>query len=59
MRKLLYNDDKTALFYDEESAVFIEFKRNADINDKGLGVSTKEKPKWFERWEKINLLLKS
>lgn len=55
--RLLYNDNETALFYDEESAVFVEFKRNT--KDKGLGVRTKSKPKWFDRWEKINSLIKA
>jgi hypothetical protein len=56
MKELLYNDNNIALFYDKESAIFIEFRRNA--TDKGLGVKTKLKPKWYERLEKINSILK-
>lgn len=55
--KLLYNNDEIALYFDEESAIFIEYERNP--KEKGTGKKSYTAPEWYLRELKINALLQS
>ena len=59
MKRLLYNDNEIALYFDEESAIFIEYNRVVIDGQTGLGVRHTTKPLWYERIEKLNALLQS
>lgn len=57
MRKLLYHNEEVALYFDEESAIFIEYNRIVIEGQTGMGIKHTEKPLWYERLEKLNALL--
>jgi len=59
VKKLLYHNDEVALYFDEDSATFIEYNRVVIDGQTGLGIKHMTKPLWYERIEKLNALLQS
>ena len=55
MKKLLYNDEKVALFYDDETKMYCEYERDKNIN--GIGTLSNKPPKWYVRMMKIESVL--
>jgi hypothetical protein len=53
MKKILYDDDKVSLYYNEDTKVYSEYKKT----DNGLGISSYQPPVWFIRMKKIDDIL--
>jgi len=53
MKKIIYQDDKVSLYYDENTKVYSEYKKN----ENKLGISSYQPPKWFVRMKKIDYIL--
>lgn len=53
MKKIIYQDDKVDLYYDQNTKVYSEYKKT----ENKLGISSYQAPTWFVRMKKIDDIL--